>query len=130
MVGWESIRRGMKAEDEDADRDSAANHEVIYGGHAFLPHDPDKDEDDENHPMGHMVLGDMKTEHHYHSAAKKKVSRLAKVAIAAGLLSPIVGVAVGLATPLIIDALRPEEKPPIVEPGEVIGFGVGTPYFE
>jgi hypothetical protein len=123
MMGWESVRRTMKMEDELVQRDALAHHELLHGdrGSGSL-----KDNDE----MGHMILGDMKTEHHYHGTSKKAgegLGTLAKLAVGAGLIGS--GAGAGLGGVMLIDALR-NDPPPIVQPGEIRDWELGQPIVE
>ena len=99
VIGIESIRRGMKAEDDHAQQDALAYHILLHDKQSRL--DPADDKDD---GMGHIVLGDMKTEHVYPQS--KGLGTLAKLAIGAGLIGTGAGVGAGI--PLVLDALKPQ----------------------
>jgi hypothetical protein len=122
ILGLESIRRGLKTEDDIARRDGLAYHNLLHGGQSSPP-----SEDDE---MGHIVLGDMVT-NVLPPTPSKGMGALAKVAIAAGLLGTGVGSSVGI--PLLIDVLKPVEKLPVVipgTPGEIRDWELGKPVVE
>lgn len=138
MLGMESIRRGLKMEDDAARRDTLAHHEVLYGKRGSLT--------DETDDMGHnMVLGDMKTEYHFHeekgsegpgALVRKRLSKFAKVAIATAVLGTVAGAGIGV--PMLINAL--EKEPPVAEPvkpaepvllpGEIRDWKLGQPIVE
>lgn len=139
LIGWESIRRGMKVDDEFIRRTMEANHKLIYGESG----EPAGREDE----MGDIVLGDIRTEHHYPAPPapepKKSMGLLPKLAIAGaaalGLGGPL-GAAWVLKDALkgqpeptpVVQPAEPEEKPPVIitEPGENWDWRVGEPIVE
>jgi len=104
LIGWESIRRGLKAEDDLMQADAAAYHDTLHAGRG--------DKGDQGGEMGHIVLGDMISNY-----PEKKMGGLVKAAIGAGLLGAGVGTGVGV--PMLIDAIQKEQPPPIVVPGQM-----------
>lgn len=96
MVSWESIRRGMKTEDELRDAQLRAEFERAYGKEAL------GDED-----VGHMVLGDMKTEYHTHQQSPKKSNRLFPIIAAVALTAA--GMQWGIP---LVNKLLEEDKTP------------------
>lgn len=108
MLGIESIRRSLKREDDLADLDARANHAVLHGSRTSETGTPQGDD------MGHLVLGDMRTEHHYHQPPdppKNGIGTVGKLALAAALMTT--GVGVGAAIPLAIDALSDRPVPQV-----------------
>ena len=108
LIGWESIRRGLKAEDDLMQADATAYHDTLHAGRG----DKGDQGGDQGGDMGHIVLGDMVTNY-----PEKKTSGIVRAAIGAGLLSTGVGAGVGV--PMLIDAIQKEQPPPIVVPGQM-----------
>lgn len=142
IVAWESIRRGMQADDDLIRRTMEANHKLIYGESG----EPAGRESE----MGDIVLGDIRTEHHYPAPPappapepKKPMGLLPKLAIgtaaALGIASPI-GAALLLKDalkteppPAVVAPQEPQEPQPpqiITEPGKTFDWRVGDPIIE
>ena len=122
MMGLESIRRGLKMEDEAAYRDALAHHELLHGKRGSSGSDRVDD-------MGHIVLGDMKTEYHLPGTSvpsPKGIGNLTKAVIGVALIGTGAGAGVGV--PMLIDVLK--EKPSITVPGEIRDWKLGQPIVE
>lgn len=129
ITSWQSIRSGMKHEDDMARRDAEAYHQLIHGDRAGKPQG-DADEMGDN-----IFLGDYQITQHLPQSPQPQQSSglLSKALLGAGLIATGAGAAYGV--PLVLDALRPapvvvpapETKPDPVR--EVYDFDVGQPYF-
>ena len=118
LIGWESIRRGLKAEDDLMQADAAAYHDALHAGRS--------DKGDQGGDMGHIVLGDMVTNY-----PEKKTGGIVRAAIGAGLLSTGVGAGVGV--PMLLDAIQKDQPPPVVAPAvhvQVKDWKIGKPVVE
>ena len=79
----EDLRRGMRRESDLAWKDANAYHAAIHG-----PRGQDRTKGHaEEGDMGHIVLGDMITEHHFPSPPEKSLFRKALPYIATAALS-------------------------------------------
>ena len=116
LIGWESIRRGLKAEDEMMQADAEAYHGKLHADRV--------DSGNQGGDVGHIVLGDMVPNY-----PEKKMSGLVKAAIGAGLLGTGVGTGVGV--PMLLDSLEKDQPPPIVAPDiEIRDWKLGKPTVE
>lgn len=118
MIGWKSIRRTMKREDDLANRDARAYHELLHGDRGGDSSGKSKGDEE----MGHMVLGDMIT--HNHFPEKKGIGPLVKLAIGSVLVGSGAGAVVGV--PILMDFLKPDS----VVTETIKDFRVGTPILE
>lgn len=127
----------MKNEDDAVKRNTNFYQGLIEQS-AGSPEGGDMADDD----MGHMVLGDMKTEHHYHEnqpqqTPPRKSGWIAKTLAGAALIATGAGATVGV--PLLLDGIRSRLTPsPVVQPEpetktETVykkeDWSVGEPYF-
>jgi len=120
------LKNSLEAEDDLAQRDAEAYHQLLHGDRAGSP----KKSGDE---MGdNIYLGDYRVDQHLPS--KPQSSGLAKAVLGAGLLASGAGAAYGL--PLIADALTPETQ---IEPEtetdpevrtQIFDYEIGEPVVE
>ena len=124
MLGAESSRRTLKAEDDLNRRTQAAYHKLLHGGEDGGDQKPSTEDDEMGHIVlgEHIVLGDVITQ-----VPNKGLGTFAKVAVVVGLIGTAIGGAVGGA--LLIDSLT-EDKPPVVIPGEIRDFEIGEAIVE
>lgn len=119
LIAWESQRRGLKKEDDAIEENRKFYHKLLHG-----PAKPEGDDMKSEDDMGHIVLGDMKTEQHFHEAPKpvespivsapKGMGLLGKLALT-GLAAAGIGGPLGVGAWLVADAIR--SKPaPVVQP--------------
>ena len=63
LIGWESIRRDMKREDDLAFLDALAHHKAIHGGVEDIGTSIAQDLLKGDEEMGHIILGDIYTDY-------------------------------------------------------------------
>ena len=119
-MGLESIRRGMKAEDDLAKRHADANHNLLYGKQDTISSGEDDD-------MGNIYLGDVTTTY---TKPNSGLGFLAKAAITAGLLGGGAGLGLGLSSLIPNDTANKPNPSTVVEPGEVRDWELGQPVVE
>lgn len=106
MIGWESIRRGMRQEDEARQRWLRDNHRLLYG---------ESGDAGEGDDMGHLVLGDYKIEHHLPPPPPQQSSPLTTAAMIG--MAALSGGGLAMAAPSIADWMT-DDPPAVTQPSD------------